>query len=50
MPRIFDPLATFNTERARGIVHGDAYLLEMSRLQELFDEWTRLTAIVYGRS
>jgi hypothetical protein len=39
MPRMFDPLARYNSEVSRGLVHTDEYRAQMVSLQALFDEW-----------
>lgn len=44
MPRMFDALAVYNGERARGIVHTPEYAEKMAVLQEQFYEWQRRTA------
>ena len=46
MPDRFYPLATYNAEVSRGVIHTDEYRERMAALQSDFDEWqrTRLTA------
>lgn len=39
MPRKFDPLARYNSERTRGIVHTPEWVEQMKALQREFDEW-----------
>lgn len=41
MPWRFDPLATYNAERARGIIHTPLYAEQMAALQAEFNEWAR---------
>lgn len=33
-------LATFNSEKARGLVHRPGYAWDMAKLQEKYDEWS----------
>ncbi len=35
----FDPLATYNAERSRGIVHTPQWQAKMAALQAEFDAW-----------
>jgi hypothetical protein len=41
MPEEFEPLAVYNAERGRGIVHTAEYDAAMAALQEQFDHWIR---------
>lgn len=41
MPHAFEPLAVYNAERARGIVHTPETDTWMAVLQSSFDEWQR---------
>lgn len=41
MDPCFEPLAVYNAERARGIVHTPEYDAEMATLQQRFNEWVR---------
>jgi hypothetical protein len=43
MPVEFDALATYNAERARGLVHTAAWNAAMAELQCQFNEWAGLT-------
>lgn len=45
VPWRFDPLATYNAERARGIVHTPEYTAQMARLQAEFNRWRREESI-----
>ena len=42
MPAEFGPLATYNAERARGIVHTPEWDAAMAELQCRFNEWAGL--------
>lgn len=42
MPAMFEPLATYNAERARGIVHTPEWDAAMVALQCRFNEWAGL--------
>jgi hypothetical protein len=44
MPRKFEALAVYNTERHHGLVHTPGYDAQMAELQREFDEWQRETA------
>ena len=39
MPEKFHPLATYNSERARGIMHTAEWDARMAGLQREFDQW-----------
>jgi len=41
-------LATFNSEKARGLVHFPGYAFEMAKLQSAYDKWTRACLEAYG--
>ena len=41
MPEEYEPLAVYNGERSRGIVHSAEYDAEMAALQEQFNHWSR---------
>lgn len=41
MPQRFKPLATYNSEVARGIVHTSQWSSRMALLQNDFDEWVK---------
>lgn len=43
MPGEFEPLATYNAECARGLVHTAEYDAVMADLQREFNEWAGLT-------
>lgn len=38
-PARFEPLAVYNAERARGLLHSAGWMAEMARLQMEFNEW-----------
>ena len=44
MPGKFEPLAAYNAEVARGIVHTAEWDARMGRLQEEFWQWQRASA------
>lgn len=49
---IYSQLATFNSEKARGIVHTPEWVSAMQLQQDAFDEWRKglePDAIVIGR-
>jgi hypothetical protein len=39
MPEKFKPLATYNSEVARGVVHTPQWTAQMRMLQQEFDAW-----------
>jgi hypothetical protein len=39
MPAEFEPLAVYNAETTRGIVHTEEWRQRMADLQQRFDEW-----------
>lgn len=39
MPPEFEPLAVYNAEKARGIIHTGEWRQHMAELQQQFDEW-----------
>lgn len=41
MPDKFVPLAYYNSEVSRGVVHTEEYATQMAALQSEFDEWMR---------
>lgn len=43
LPDRFRPLARFNSERTRGLIHTPEWGDQMSRLQVDFDTWLRTT-------
>lgn len=49
-PTEFDPLARYNSEVARGLVHTPEWQAEMAVLQQRFNEWVeKLPAVVEAR-
>ena len=46
MPEKFHPLATYSSERARGIMHTPEWDARMAELQREFDQWdTRMAEL-----
>lgn len=43
MPKMFDELANYNSQVAKGILHREEYRARMAALQVQFDEWKRET-------
>ena len=39
MPARFEPLAVYQAERARGLLHSAGWMAAMARLQAEFNEW-----------
>ena len=48
MPVTFEPLAVYNAERSRGIVHTDEYRERMAKLQDDFRQWNRSRMVAEG--
>lgn len=46
MPAEFNPLAQYNGEIARGLVHTPEWQAQMAGLQKRFNEWANFVAIV----
>lgn len=49
MPAEYKPLAVYNAECARGIVHTAEYDASMAWLQRQYDEWAALSPAVTTR-
>lgn len=47
MPEMFNELADYNAEVARGIVHTEEWKNRMAHLQDLFNQWS---SDAYGQS
>ena len=48
MPARFEPLAVYNAECSRGLMHTDEYRERMAKLQDEFREWNRSRLIADG--
>lgn len=50
MPEMFDRLAVYNSEVARGLVHTPDYVVQMDALQATFNTWAFNNAYPYART